>query len=118
MEFKSVGFESILFDKNEYPYTENERQIKTFDSNIKCFKDKFGSYRFIFYENDIAVSGLHMMVDSNNIAIAMNVITLNEYRRLGFAKRVHNEMKKHFNKIAYSSNLSDLGRIYVEKLGK
>lgn len=114
MFYQSVGFECILFAKNECSYTCNEREIKCFEDTVRCYKTKEGdSYRFVMYVDNKAVSALQIMV-GNGTATAANVFTVKEYRRKGFSKIVFQEALKHFRHIQFSNNRSQDGKRYVE----
>lgn len=114
MEFVSVGFSSILHPKNECPYTGKEKIIKCKDKQIQCYADKFGSFRYILYINDIAVSALQI-VSRSGISEAANVITLLNERRKGYAERVFKEAVKHHPNLIFSNNRSDDGKKYVKR---
>ena len=83
---------------------------------VKCFKDGFGSHRYILYIENKPVSALQIEIDSRfGHAVATNVITILSERGKGHAIRVYKEALKHHDKIIFSKNRSELGKIYVKK---
>lgn len=116
MEFVSIGFEAILNDANKYNYTECEK-TKTLENNVFLYVDKWGSYRFVKKINSVSVSGLQIMKKDDFIQVA-NVFTLENHRQKGYAKELFLTAKKYFkkNQIKHSINLSELGKIFAQKV--
>lgn len=115
MEFRRIGFEGILLGKNEYPYTGSERQMKSKNENIIHYKGQ-DSNRFIYIKNNKAVSGLHLLTFNGKLVVE-SVITLEDERQKGYAKSLFKYAKNRFKcNIQHSSKLSELGRIFAERV--
>ena len=116
--YESVGMEGILVEKNEYPYTAKERELKTKTPNVKLFKCPYGSHRFVLYINENAVSGIQIMMNQTRQFYVANVFTKESYRRNGHARKLFETAKEKLktNIIYHSSNLSYLGKIFSKNV--
>lgn len=120
--FTSCGFESILNDINKYSYNEKEREIKSNTSNIRIYKNvKYNDYRFVYYIDGKAVSGIHFVdVGKQNNVFLQDIYTLPEYRRKGLCKLIYQSTIEFFNKknisVDISTNLSSDGKAFFKNV--
>ena len=114
--YESIGMEGILLPVNEAPYVGDEK-TKRIKGGIKLFYDAYGSFRFVLYRNKIAVSGLQLMQNASKQNVIANVFTLDNERCKGLAKELYFKAKEFLKApIFHSTNLSELGRIYANKV--
>jgi hypothetical protein len=111
MEYRSVGMEGILVGRSRFVYADKEIEIKCKHPNIRCYNE--GSvYRFVFYKNRKAVSGIHFQTNCQGFLIIQTAFTLEKYRRNGYARAIFMEAKrKHI--VFHSSNLSEDGKAFA-----
>lgn len=76
---------------------------------ISKFVSKEGSYRYVLYEEGKAVSALQVMKKDRMTAIAANVYTLSEKRRMGYATKLLERAKMDFQSIYASPYQSETG---------
>lgn len=112
--YHSVGIEGNLVGKSRNPYIGKEREEKCHDKNIRCFVSD-ESYRFIYVVDNKNVSVLHFDKDRSRW-ILRNAFTLEDYRRRGYGTKLFAEAKRHLNDIAFSGNLSEDGKAFINTL--
>lgn len=91
--YSSSGLESILNDINKYAYNDKEREIKSNTPNIRIYKNtKFNDYRFVYYIDGKAASGIHFAdYGESNGVFLQDIYTLPEYRRNGLCKLIYHQ---------------------------
>ena len=120
MEFQSVGYESILGGQNNCPYTGKEKK-KRIDRDTLVYYDEYGSFRFIHFINGSEqASAIQVMFTKEpKLYQVANVFTVEKHRRKGFATKLFKKAEKYFkNEIIHSSNLSPLGKSWVNSIKK
>ena len=117
MEYAQVGFESILLGQNECPYCGTELKERL-TKDIIAYTDLFGSCRFVLYINSKPIAALQIMCEQgrNGLQIASNMITVKEYRRMGYMTQLWKEAKKTFPNLYPSRHVNEMSAAFLESV--
>lgn len=91
-----------------------KKTIVSRNPEIALFKDKFGSQRFVRYEDGAPVCALQIVVDRDTQLVA-NLYTAPEFRRRGFARELFQIARKRYPKLQHSKHLTEDGKGFADK---
>lgn len=81
-------------------------------NGVAKFTSPHGSYRYVWYENGVAVAGIQVMSRDRRNAVIAFVYTAPEQRRKGLAAKLLARARQDFKTIEHSDHLTDLGRAW------
>jgi len=114
--YTSVGIEGYLVGKSRNPYIGKEVEVKSETPNVRIYKRPDDTdYRFIYTVSNKPVSVLHVDVKYNSI---QNAYTLPKYRNKGIGTKLYGVVKSYFPTIKFSTNLSESGKAFKQKVQK
>jgi GNAT superfamily N-acetyltransferase len=112
-----MGLEELLNDPSDVDWIGSEKGSKPING-IALFKNAFGSYRYVYYINQKAVSGLQLVSRDGVNAVIATVYTRPHYRRRGFAEALLKAGRQDFAVVEHApeKDLSDEGRVWRDKV--
>ena len=115
MEFVS-NTQPLFMPKGECPYTGNERGRNN-PNGVSCFIDEGGrTQRFVLQINGEIVACLQLMLYADRAPLLTNAFVKEQHQRQGIATRLLKAVKQKHPFIFYSTNQSEAGKSWVNKV--
>jgi len=118
--FESIRSNETLvsFLNKEHPYVGVEKE-EILSPTVKVLKDKYGSYRFLKYENEQHIAVIQVLSNKRGIGHVANIYTKPEYRRQGIMSELLQHVRDMFpKKLTFSEDRSEDGEAFVKFMTK
>lgn len=93
-----------------------EEKGKYIEDGISLYKNKYGSYRYVYSENGTPIAALQVMSMDGKNGVVANAYTVPSKRKKGFGRKLFNHAKKKFKEIKHSEHLSGSGKLFADNV--
>lgn len=114
-EIYNENLSYLLNPKNTIDFI-GEEKGKYIEDGISLYKNKYGSYRYVYSENGTPIAALQVMSMDGKNGVVANAYTVPSKRKKGFGRKLFNHAKKKFKEIKHSEHLSGSGKLFADNV--